>query len=122
MKFLLDANISPETAQYLRRFNFNVKSLIEENLFHFEDSEVIKLAKKEKRIIITFDLDFGEIFYFLERRKVGIVVMRLDDQRVEKVNQILEKFIKYYKLNPKSTKFSKSLVILGEDSVRIING
>lgn len=30
MKFLLDANLSPETARFLRRFSFDVKSLIEE--------------------------------------------------------------------------------------------
>ena len=48
MKFLLDANISPETATFLRQFNFNVKSLIEENLSCLSDVEVIDLAKQEK--------------------------------------------------------------------------
>lgn len=121
MKFLLDANISPETATFLRQFNFNVKSLIEENLSCLSDVEVVDLAKQEKRIIITFDLDFGEIFYFFKKREVGIIVLRLQDQRVENVNNILEKFIKYYELDKKSNKFNKFLVILSEDNVRIIN-
>ena len=60
--------ISGETANFLRQFNFDVKSLVEADLSHLTDAEVVELAKKEKRIIITFDLDFAEIFYFLEQK------------------------------------------------------
>ena len=120
MKLLLDANISPETAQYLRRFNFNVKSLIEANLNYLTDAEVVELAKKEKRIIITFDLDFAEIFYFLEQKHFGVIALRLKDQRVESVNRVLEDFIKYYSLDNNSNKFNKSLVVLNETGVRIL--
>ncbi len=114
--------VSLRVVEWLRQQGYDAKHLREENLHKLPDRDIFKRANEEDRVILTFDLDFGEIFYFLEKRKAGIIVMRFDDQRIEKVNQILEKFIKYYKLNPKSTKFSKSLVILGEDSVRIING
>lgn len=120
MRFLLDANISHETASFLRQFNFDVKSLIEENLSHLVDAEVVNLAKKEKRIIITFDLDFAEIFYFLEQKHFGVIVLRLKDQRVESVNQILENFIKYRKLSKRLKKFNKALLILSETGVRIL--
>ena len=120
MKFLLDANISHETANFLRQFNFDVKSLIEANLSHLTDAEVVELAKKEKRIIITFDLDFAEIFYFLEQKHFGVIILRLKDQRVESVNQVLGSFIKYCKLSKNSNKFNKSLLILNETGVRIL--
>lgn len=88
-KLLLDANISPETARFLRSLGFSVKSLIEENLAGITDEQVVTLAEKERRVIITFDLDFGRIYHFKEQGKVGIVVLRLENQTVESQTPIL---------------------------------
>ena len=83
VKFLLDANLSPKTRQHLiEKFNFDIIDLITENKHGLTDEKVIKFAKKEKRVIITFDLDFGEIYYFSERGRVGIIVLRIEDQTV----------------------------------------
>ncbi|MBU7042136.1 MAG: DUF5615 family PIN-like protein [Theionarchaea archaeon] len=37
------------------------------------DEEVLTLAIEQNRVIITLDLDFGEIFHFHERGRVGIM-------------------------------------------------
>ncbi|MBI2591346.1 MAG: DUF5615 family PIN-like protein [Candidatus Brennerbacteria bacterium] len=117
LKFLLDANLSPETAFFLRLFNFDVKSLIEEDLGGIKDEEVLKIAQKEKRIIITFDLDFGELYYFSSKRKTNILVLRLDDQRIEAVHSILGRFLKnQVKILKRRGSY---LVILSETRVRI---
>jgi predicted nuclease of predicted toxin-antitoxin system len=92
-RFLLDANLSPETAAYLRDFGFDAKSLIEEDLGFLEDAAVAALVRKERRTLVTFDLDFGEIYYFSSKKKFGVIVLRLDDQRVESVNEILRQFL-----------------------------
>lgn len=63
IKFLLDANLSPITSNYLIKLGHNSKSITEEKLGYLKDTEIVKVAKKEKRIIITFDLDFGEIYH-----------------------------------------------------------
>lgn len=56
-KFLLDTNLSPETREYLQKtFNLDVIDLITERKFMLEDEEVVELAKKEKRVVITLDL------------------------------------------------------------------
>ncbi len=44
IRLLLDANISPETAIFLRSFGFDVRSLIEEELGGIEDTAVAKIA------------------------------------------------------------------------------
>lgn len=117
-KLLLDANSSPKTRQHLtKKFNFNVIDLITENKYGLSDEEVIKLAKKEKRVIITFDLDFGEIYYFSEKEKVGIIVLRIKDQTVESVNKFLDKF---FQKKAKNIDLEKSLVVIDENKIRII--
>lgn len=116
VRLLLDANLSPETAIFLRKEGFNVKSLIEEGIGGIEDERVVHIAKKERRIIVTFDLDFGEIYYFAYEKRFGVIVLRLDDQRVENVNMTLGRFLQ----SRQSKEIQKKLVILRETEVRII--
>ena len=117
-KLLLDANLSPKTRQYLgEKFNFNIIDLITEGKYNLTDEKVIKLAKRQKRVIITFDLDFGEIYYFSERGKVGIIVLRIENQTVESVNKVLFRF---FQKEAKNIDLEKSLVIIDDTKVRII--
>ena len=114
-KLLLNANISPETASFLRNLGFDVKCLLEENLGKINDEEVVSLAKKENRIIVTFDLDFGQIYHFREQGKVRIVILRLGNQTVESVNTALEKFFKDFE---KEERLQQGLVVVEEDRYR----
>ncbi len=119
-KFLLDANLSPETSEYLvKTFDLDVIDLISEDKATLKDNEVVKLAKRNNRVIITFDLDFGEIYHFKEKGKLGVIVLRLENQTVESVNKVLYKF---FKTQAKSVDLDNSLVILEEDKVRIDSG
>ena len=93
LKFLLDANLSPQTSKYLIKLGFNTKSITEEKLGHLKDPEIFTIAKKEKRIIVTFDLDFGEIYHQHESDGVGIIVLRLENQTPENVNFVLDQFL-----------------------------
>lgn len=52
-KFLLDTNISPETRQFLTEiFAFDVIDLITEKKPYLSDEQIVRFAKKEKRVII----------------------------------------------------------------------
>ncbi len=117
IRVLLDANISPETAVFLRSFRFDVKSLIEDGLGGIDDAAVAKIAQRERRIIITFDLDFGEMYYFASTKKFSVIALRLDDQRVEAVNAILKRFFETDSAALAQRK--KRLVILTEAEIRI---
>ncbi|OGY24597.1 MAG: hypothetical protein A2Y57_01975 [Candidatus Woykebacteria bacterium RBG_13_40_7b] len=115
MRFLLDANISPETSQFLLKLDHDARDLISENLYYLTDEEVYDLALKEKRVIITFDLDFGEIYHF-SKNKIGLIILRLEDQTVESANKVLEKFLATEDI--KKIERDNSLVILTEKLVR----
>ncbi len=117
MRLLLDANLSPETASFLRSRGFDVRSLIEMGLGAMMDDKVFELARRENRILITFDLDFGEMYYFATAKKLNVIVLRLNDQRVESVNGVLEQFFKAH-----ADLFDnkhKRLVIISDSGVRV---
>lgn len=119
-KFILDANLSPETRRYLAdTFSLDVIDLITQNLYSLTDNEVVALAKEQGRVIITFDRDFGEIYHFREKGNVGVIVLRLENQTVESVNAVLARF---FVGQAETIDLDTTLVMLDEHRVRIIRG
>jgi predicted nuclease of predicted toxin-antitoxin system len=118
LKFLLDENISPKTAKFLKSLGYDVKTLFNFKMLGCENGEVANLAMRENRIIITLDLTFAYSFYFMNRGKVGIVLLRLEDLSVENVNKVLKSFLE--KIQKEKKKVEKSLVIVEEEGYRII--
>jgi predicted nuclease of predicted toxin-antitoxin system len=117
IKFLADETISHQTAKYLRGLGFDVECISERGLSGTDVSNIADLAEKEKRIIITFDKDFGEIYYFSPKRKLGVILLRTESQTVETANYYLNAFLKSYK-NLK-TLYGR-LIILTEKRFRTI--
>lgn len=118
-KFLLDANLSPETREYLAtRHGLDVIDLITVRKAALSDAEVVELARIEQRVIVTFDLDFGEIYHFAARGQIGVIILRLDDQTVESVNQVLDAFLTSI---AGDIDLDKSLVILDEHRARVVS-
>jgi hypothetical protein len=71
-------------------------------------------------MIITFDLDFGEIYYFATKTHVGITVLRIRPQTVEHANEILERFLKSKMIEKEN--LEKALIIVDEKRVRFRKG
>src|SRR3989338_11318280 len=88
-KLLADLNISIKTVSFLQSLGFDIKR-IDKSLS--EDKDVVYLAKKEQRTIITFDKDFGEIYYFHQEKSFAVIVLALEDQTSEAVNSALNQF------------------------------
>lgn len=114
-KFLLDVNLSPQTGAFLREtFAFDVVRSAPPEL---PDEEVIAHAKREQRVIVTLDQDFGEIYYLRERGRVGVLVLRLRDQTVASVNRVLAAF---FHTQAPTIDLDTSLVVLDEHQVRVV--
>lgn len=54
--FLADENVSPESADHLEALGYPCHSLRREGPWRQSDSEVVAMAKRERRIILTHDL------------------------------------------------------------------
>lgn len=116
-KYLLDANLSPLTRQFLeRQFDLDVIDLASEGLSSLPDEDVVALAKRSDRVIITFDLDFGEMYYLREPGTFGVIILRLVNQTVEAVNGVLGNFFSQL---ADQIYIDFSLIVIDEDRVRI---
>jgi predicted nuclease of predicted toxin-antitoxin system len=89
MRFLADMGISQATVRWLRSHGHDAKHLREEGLQRVSDPDIFSKASKEKRIILTFDLDFGVISASSGSKLPSIIIFRLQDERPENVNRVL---------------------------------
>ena len=117
LKLLADENISEKTVASIRKAGYDIKSIRDIGLKGSNDEKIVDFATKEKRAILTFDLDFGEIYYFSSEAKIGVIVLRLKSQWFEYASPIILKLLKSKKLE--TEEFKNALVIVTETRYRI---
>ncbi|MFH1347561.1 MAG: DUF5615 family PIN-like protein [Candidatus Margulisiibacteriota bacterium] len=117
MKFLADENISPKTIEFIRKAGYDIVGVREVGLKGKKDKDIVDFAIKEKRTVITFDLDYGEIYYFSAKVELGVVVLKTKSQWIENVNLIILKLFKSGKLE--TEEFKSALVIVTEERYRV---
>lgn len=112
MKWLVDENIPSTVVEFLKNQKIDVKVLDELTKSRLNDIEIAELAEKEKRVILTLDLDFGYIHYFEKRGLVNIVIIRARPSTPENIIRLLKKFLD-------SKIEAKGLVIVSENKIRV---
>jgi predicted nuclease of predicted toxin-antitoxin system len=80
--------------EWLRSEGHEVSHLREEGLHRLPNGEIFAKAAAEHRILLTFDLDFGEILALSGGRVVSVILFRLHNTRtphvIERLRMVLE--------------------------------
>jgi len=113
--FLADQNISPKTVEFLRKLGYSAIRVSELGLEKAQDEEVAQYARTNGLVIVTFDADFGQIYYF-SGKSGGTIILRPAEPTVENTNKLLEQLLT--KVEPR--RLQRSLVIASEARYRII--
>ena len=77
MRFLLDMNLPPAVAEWLQSKGHDAVHIREIGLGRLPDREVFARAAEEGRIVVTFDLDFGEIAGLAGATGATVLLLRL---------------------------------------------
>src|SRR5919108_1691393 len=95
MKFLADMGISPRVVSALREHGHDAVHLQERGLGRMTDGDILVKAREEERVLLTHDLDFGELLAASGDKLPSVIIFRLKDMRADNVNfhlfKILEK-------------------------------
>jgi predicted nuclease of predicted toxin-antitoxin system len=86
MKFLADMGISPKTVSFLQNLGYQAAHLHQEGLDRLSDSEILKQARLVGSILLTHDLDFGDLLAASEAELPSVIIFRLRNMRPEQVN------------------------------------
>ena len=85
MRFLADMGVSMRVAEWLRSQGHDVLHLRDRGLQRLPNGEIFKLAAREQRIVVTFDLDFGEIIAQGGGGVGSVIIFRLHNTRTDHV-------------------------------------
>jgi len=113
MKLLANENFPLQSIKILESAGFDIKS-VGKDYSGILDSEVMDIAIKEERTIITFDRDYGElIFKKGYRPKEGVIYLRWDAfQPDEPGNYLIQLF------QSTEVKFTNMLTVISETNIR----
>jgi predicted nuclease of predicted toxin-antitoxin system len=75
VRFLADENCDSEIVRSLQRDGHDVLSVSDISP-RAEDAEVIELAVRDKRILLTEDKDFGQLVYAHGAKGLGVIFLR----------------------------------------------
>jgi predicted nuclease of predicted toxin-antitoxin system len=112
-KFLLDENIGTVVAEGLRGRGYDVKSILEE-ASGLDDKTVLACARKERRILVTLDRDFGRLVFLQSHKHVGVIYVRLVKESPDNVFAVLQTVLKQY-----GSKIRGKFVTVSEGAIRI---
>jgi predicted nuclease of predicted toxin-antitoxin system len=93
MRFLADAGISPKTVDFLKQLGHEAVHVRTLGLARAMDAELVERARADSSVVVTFDLDFGDILALGVLDKPSVIICRLADERAESVNQRLAKVL-----------------------------
>jgi len=107
--------VSLTTMEALRAANHDAVHLRDEGLIHLPDPEIAAKAMAECRIVLTFDLDFGDILAAAHSAAPSVVIFRLRNQTPAAVNPRLFRVIE----DCATELASGAIVIIEDDGFRI---
>jgi predicted nuclease of predicted toxin-antitoxin system len=115
MRFLADMGVAMRVVEWLREQGHNVAHLRDENLQRMPDLDVFRKAAIEGRILLTFDLDFGEILALSGQNNVSVVLFRLHNTRTPHVIERLDVALQ----ETKEMLESGAIVVIEENRLRV---
>ncbi|MBI5044055.1 MAG: DUF5615 family PIN-like protein [Nitrospirae bacterium] len=80
------------------------------------DDELLDLANREKRILITNDKDFGEITFLQRKLSIGIILIRVKGQKAEDKVKLFKKLLHNY-----SDKLLNHFTVITKEKIRFVS-
>jgi predicted nuclease of predicted toxin-antitoxin system len=88
--------ISPRSAAFLRSLGHDAIHLHEVGLDRLSDASILSRALDEGRVVLTHDLDFGDLMAASEARLPSVIIFRLRNMSADRVNRYLEIILANY--------------------------
>jgi predicted nuclease of predicted toxin-antitoxin system len=95
LRFLVDVNVGLAVVRSLQESGHDV-IFVGDLDWRMRDLDILSLAAKEQRIILTMDPDFGELIYLSQQPHAGVLFLRMPGadrrQKVSVVQEITERY------------------------------
>ena len=110
MRFLADMGISQSTVNLLQKKSHDIVHVRDIGMSKSSDAEIIQKAITDKRIVLTFDLDFGDILATNRKALPSVIIFRTHNQTPRHVQHHLTQV-----LSECSTLLEKGAILIIQD-------
>jgi predicted nuclease of predicted toxin-antitoxin system len=93
--FLLDQNLRQTTTEYLRGLGYDAVSTRDLGLEYASDDEILAVASRQARIVVTYNGDFGDVRDRPFGTHAGIIRLRVHPQIDEVLHPILKRLLSF---------------------------
>ena len=114
IKFLADVNIEKPLVDFLSKQGYDIKWIPDYDC-EMPDEDLIQLANREKRILITNDKDFGDLIFLQKRMSAGTILFRVKGQNSQDKIKLMKKLLMGYK-----DKLLNHYIVITKLKIRII--
>ncbi|MGV2829762.1 DUF5615 family PIN-like protein [Myxosarcina sp. GI1(2024)] len=114
MKFLLDQDVYGVTVKFLNECGYDFIRVIDLDLARASDEEILRVAQKQNRILITRDRDYGNLV-FVKSLGSGVIYLRMLPANINAVHAELIRVLETYS----EQDLSKAFVVVEFNGHRI---
>jgi predicted nuclease of predicted toxin-antitoxin system len=93
LKLKIDENLPAECATLLSNAGFEADTAGDERLAGAEDRVIASRSQEERRVLVTLDLDFGNLRTYPPSQHAGIIVLRPKRQDKRTVLRLMERIV-----------------------------
>jgi len=95
MKFLVGVGVGKKVENWLKENGFDVLSVRDIDS-RAKDSQILRWAVDQQRMIISMDKDFGELVYNSGEHHAGVLILRLEDADGDTKVEVTKKILAEY--------------------------
>ena len=113
MKFLLDESVEFRLSSWLAGKGHDVTAIAHDYPHTLSDREVVEIARREGRVLITSDRDFGELIFRQKLSHAGVIFFRMGAATLD------AKIARLRTLFATHPEHLRSFVVVSERSIRV---
>lgn len=114
MKAKLDENVTVAAKALFEAAGHQADSVTDEGLTGTADEPLLEICGREGRLLVIFDVGFGDIRAHPPGTHPGVMLLRLSDQQPAAVLNVLERLLDAHKIE----RLAGTLTVVTEDRVR----
>jgi len=115
VKFLLDMNLPRSLGRKLQAINHEARHVGDLGMAEADDIEIVQEARENQEVIITHDLDFGDLLAFSGESSPSIIIFRLRNTQLE---NLFAKILIAWP-NIEQPLQNGALIVIGEQNIRV---
>ena len=93
MKFLIDMPLSPTLGDWLQKLGHDAVHVSKIGMATAEDRRILEAAQKQRRIIVTADLDFSRLIAIEEIELPPLILFRGGNYSEQEIKKLMERVL-----------------------------